>query len=237
MGENPRKKWLYCMAVKKSILFFIALIFSATFSDTVYTSTTITPQIITHSYMDLSKVQHVSRFRSAIGHNYSFDPAEPCRNMKHYFEIANAVDMPLIMSPADGTIVRIEPEWAGDKIDIITKAAGHEYRITIFHITRAANNRLFVGAPIHAGDILGTHVGAYTSSDIAIMDEQGTLFSYFDLMTDSVFQEFSGVFNISTRADMVISAAARDADPLTCGPAPEQVILTLGNIPNWVERR
>jgi hypothetical protein len=44
------------------------------------------PRVLTANYIDLSKIERISRFRSAIGHHYAFSPDEPCRSMKHYYQ-------------------------------------------------------------------------------------------------------------------------------------------------------
>ncbi len=190
---------------------------------------------ITHSYIELNKIQRVSRFRSGIGHNYSFTADEPCRSMKHYFVPKNSIDMPKIMSPVDGSIAAINAEWAGDKIDILAGNPGKQIRITIFHVILSPNIKK--GVFVSAGELLGTHVGPQTYSDIAIRDEMaGTLLSYFDLMTDDVFAEFATYTQIPiTRNSMVISAGERNAHPLQCGPPPEEVFLSPGDLVNWVE--
>ena len=43
------------------------------------------PRIVTASYIDLSKIERISRFRSTVGHSYT-DGSETCRSMKHYFQ-------------------------------------------------------------------------------------------------------------------------------------------------------
>ena len=47
------------------------------------------------SYLPLDNVQQVSRFRSAIGHDFS-DPEEHCRSMKHYHVPRTDVPMPFV---------------------------------------------------------------------------------------------------------------------------------------------
>jgi hypothetical protein len=47
------------------------------------------------SYLPLGNVQQVSRFRSAIGHDFS-DVDEHCRSMKHYHVPLNDVPMPFV---------------------------------------------------------------------------------------------------------------------------------------------
>jgi hypothetical protein len=84
--------------------------------------------------------------------------------------------------------------------------------------------------------LLGTHIGAQSTSDIAVGVTTPTgwrLLSYFDVMTDSMFAKYKAR-GINTRTNVIISKEARDADPLTynggrfAGP---------GNFPNWVTFR
>ena len=69
-----------------------------------------------------------------------------------------------------------------------------------------------------AGDPLGTHYRSTGNSDIAvgIVTPDGyMLVSYFDVMTDDVFQSYEAR-GASSRSDFIITATERDADPLTC---------------------
>ena len=45
------------------------------------------PKFITHTYIDLSYIREISRFRSGEGHSYT-DAVETCRSMKHYFKVS-----------------------------------------------------------------------------------------------------------------------------------------------------
>ena len=42
------------------------------------------PKFVNINYIELYKIYCISKFRSAIGHDYS-DDFESCRSMKHYF--------------------------------------------------------------------------------------------------------------------------------------------------------
>jgi len=213
--------------MKKIFIFFL-----------LYCQTIYAEPLITHSYIALDKIQKVSRFRSGVGHNYSFDPAEPCRSMKHYFVPLSddPKQMPTIMAPLDGQIVAITPEWAGSQV-VLLPASYDPVRVIIFHVLPVVD--LKVGQKVQSGQILGRHIGSQTYSDIAIMDEKnGKLLSYFDLMTDAVFNEFTTYTqNPITHASMIISAAERNQSPLRCGPPPEEKILSPGEIENWIYTR
>jgi hypothetical protein len=168
-------------------------------------------------YSDPARFAKVSLFRSSVGHDYS-DFAESCRSMKHYFQpcdTTNWYTVPL-WSPITGTVTRFEQEWAGSKIEI----AATDYpafRFVIFHLNAA---RLFqVGDRLSAGEYLGTHIGAQTYSDVAVIvndpTRQGRMVSYILTLTDNAYNALTGGETIE-REDFVISRAARDADPLEC---------------------
>jgi hypothetical protein len=176
------------------------------------------PKFVNTNYIELSKIDSISKFRSSVGHDYS-DSYEQCRSMKHYFMPKTSVDWATvqIFSPVSGIITRIEPESiGGTKIEI----ASDDYpafRISIFHINLQGTR--FVDEKISAGEKLGTHIGSQTYSDISVIvndpTRQGRMVSWFDVITDNVFSEYSAR-GISTRSAMMISKSDRDAHPLTC---------------------
>ncbi|MDP1726189.1 MAG: hypothetical protein Q8M15_13105, partial [Bacteroidota bacterium] len=59
---------------------------------------------------------------------------------------------------------------------------------------------------------------------------QGRMVSYFDVITDGVFNDY---FNrgVQTRADLIISKAKRDANPLTCNG---DTFIGTDTLVNWV---
>ncbi len=99
----------------------------------------------------------------------------------------------------------------------------------LFHVnlTRA----LALGETLAAGQELGTHIGPQTFSDIAIrvMTPAGTrLVSYFEVLADTVWAPYAARSII--RADLILTRAQRDADPLTCDG---ERFLTTGTLPAW----
>ncbi|MDP1725331.1 MAG: hypothetical protein Q8M15_01005, partial [Bacteroidota bacterium] len=175
------------------------------------------PKFVANNYIELAKIYRISKYRSSVGHDYS-DAFEHCRSMKHYFEPIANLDWTTVKvyAPVSGKITRVEPEWAGDKIEI----ESNEYpafRFSVFHVNLISI--LKVGDPVSAGQLLGTHIGTQTLSDISVIvndpTRQGRMVSYFDVITDGVFNDY---FNrgVQTRADLIISKAKRDANPLTC---------------------
>ena len=196
------------------------------------------PKFVRTDYIELSEIQKISRFRSAEGHSYS-DDFEQCRSMKHYYcplggDPGQAhtpswatID---IHSPVGGTISRVFEEWAGTQIQI--KSAGYPaFYFIIFHV--AVANTFTVGDVVAAGQLLGSHFGDQTMSDIAVgVATPGgwKLVSYFDVLTDSLFQSYQAA-GVSSRDALIISREARDADPLTCSG---ETIIGSGSLENWI---
>lgn len=190
------------------------------------------PRFISTNYIELDKIARISKFRSGIGHDY-WDDEEHCRSMKHYFMPKDSVDASLIkiFSPVSGSIVRIYDEWAGTQMQIQTTGSD-PYTIIIFHVHLI--KQLHVGDKISEGEQLGTHIGSQTYSDIAIghsVNNKWRLVSYFEVMSDSLFQQYTAR-GISSRSDCIISKSARDADSLRCAG---ESFGTGGTIENWVE--
>lgn len=175
------------------------------------------PKFITCNYIELDKIYRISKFRSAVGHDYS-DAFEDCRSMKHYFEPFAGTDWTAvkIFAPITGVVTRAEQEWAGIKIEIESNDYP-AFRIVIFHLNLI--KPLSVGDKVTAGQQLGTHYSSQTYSDIAVIandpTHQGRMVSYFETINDQVFSEFQQR-GISDREAFIISRAERDAHPLTC---------------------
>jgi hypothetical protein len=192
------------------------------------------PKFVNTNYIELSKIYRISKYRSSVGHDYS-DSYEQCRSLKHYFQPKDNVDWTTvnIYSPISGTITRVESESiGGTKIEI----ASDDYpafRISIFHINligaRAVDDK------VSAGEQLGTHIGSQTYSDVSVIvndpTKQGRMVSWFDIITDNVFNEYAARGVIS-RSDMIISKSERDAHPLTCSG--ETFTTAVDPLESWV---
>ena len=191
------------------------------------------PVLIEADYINLGSIEWVSLFRSSSGHDFS-DDLEVCRSMKHYFNPISTVDWSAIQiySPTDGTIVGWSNE--GDKGTTITigSSAFPGVVVTAFHVSLSSPPS--IGDTVAAGDPLGTHYGSESNSDIAvgIVTPDGYLLvSYFDVMTDDVFQDYEA-HGASSRSDFIITASERDADPLTCDG---EEFSSSGTLPQWFE--
>ena len=189
------------------------------------------PRFVTVNYIDLSKIDRISKFRSGEGHDYS-DDFESCRSMKHYFVPKDGIDWTTVQvySPIKGKVIRTIQEWAGTQVQIYSDEYPAFY-FAIFHINLV--NPLNEGDEISAGQLLGTHIGSETWSDIAVgvtTPDGRKLVSYFDVMTDEVFQAYQAR-GLSSRSDVIISKEARDADMLNCSG---DAFMNTGQIENWV---
>jgi hypothetical protein len=174
------------------------------------------PKFVEADYIDLSKIASISKFRSGEGHDYS-DDFESCRSMKHYFKPRADIDWATVkvFSPVTGVIVRLEEEWAGTKLDIqVVKSPA--FIVSIFHVKLIAALR--PGDKVSAGQILGSHIGKQTYSDIAVSvntPKGRKLVSYFDVISARVFQEYRAR-GLASPDLAIISKEMRDADPLSC---------------------
>jgi hypothetical protein len=82
--------------------------------------------------------------------------------------------------------------------------------------------------------MLGTHIGAQTMSDIAVIvndpTKQGRMVSYFDVITDGLFNEYI-LRGAGNRTNLMISKATRDANLLQCNG---DTFVTSDTLNNWV---
>jgi hypothetical protein len=193
------------------------------------------PQFVTNNYIELSKIHTISRFRSGEGHDYS-DAFESCRSMKHYFTPMSDVvhSNILIFAPVAGTVYRIQTESTPNSgVQLWIKSSQYPaFYFVIFHMNPLGG--VLPGAIVTSGQILGRHTGAEVVSDIAVRVDTPTglkLLSYFDVMTDTLFQAYQSR-GIENRAALIIAREERDADPLTCDG---EEFLTGGNLPNLVD--
>jgi hypothetical protein len=191
------------------------------------------PRVLTADYIDLSKIERVSRFRSIVGHSYT-DGSETCRSMKHYYQpktTLNWTDVD-IYAPAAGTVWTIAPDGAaGFRIGLRPRDLP-ALQVVLFHVS--PDPGLVVDAWVEAGQHVGRHASPSTMSDIAMSigpKEGGTLISFFDAMTDAVFAQYQAR-GVSSRAAAIITRAERDADPVPC--VGESQFTVQGTLPNWL---
>ena len=189
------------------------------------------PRFVFTNYIELAKIRIISKFRSAVGHDYS-DDFESCRSMKHYFQPKPTVDWSKvkIFSPVDGTVTGVNEDTDGSQVRI--QSTEHPaFFFILFHVN--LENPLAPGDNISEGQRLGTHIGSQTMSDIAVGVNTPTgwkLISFFEVMKDSLFQDYKDR-GVGSRDTAVISKENRDADPLTCNG---EIFANSGSLTNWV---
>ena len=170
------------------------------------------PKFVNTNYIDLNKITQISKFCSSAGHDYH-DDKEYCRSMKHYFIAPDSTTT--IKSPVSGAVSRMDDDFVGKQVHINSDAQ-QAFDFIIFHVILA--KPLQVGDRIEEGQILGTHAGTITFSDIAVAVNTPTayrLVSYFDTLTDDAFAAFQAR-GITSRDQMVFTKAVRDAAPYQC---------------------
>lgn len=194
------------------------------------------PRFVSTNYIDLARVTQLTRFRSSAGHDYA-DGFETCRSMKHYFMAPDATTT--IVAPVAGTVTNVFDEWSGTQVQI-TAASQPAFTFVIFHVK--LGKPLRIGESVAEGQLLGTHSGLETFSDIAVRVETTAgmrLVSYFSTLTDTAFAPFQAR-GIATREQLIITRAERDAAPYRCSgdkftglatPADMDYVSLSGNAP------
>jgi hypothetical protein len=196
---------------------------------------TVPHDLVTASFIDFDRIYAVSKFRSGAGHDYSHTwDGETCRSMKHYFNILGGftdaagkiIRSPAtptepiikIYAPFDGTITSADPEHIGTQAHIRSKRYP-EYFVRIFHIDLLPGFR--IGTEVTSGEWIGS-IGPQDGTDFSveanIFPFNVALISYFEVMSDDVFNPFAHLG--FKREDFIFSKAYRDAHPFTCGNSP-----------------
>jgi len=192
------------------------------------------PKFISKNYIELDRIDSISRYRSGAGHDYS-DSYESCRSMKHYFRPKYGTDWSTIkiFSPVNGVVSSSTPETIGGNQVSITPFGMPAFNVTLFHVN--LSQPLTIGDTLRSGQQIGTHTGNQTTSDIAIQiaapNNTYQRVSFFDVMTDKLFSCFMSK-GIMTRDALIIPKADRDADPLL--PCNGNQFFYQGTINNWV---
>ena len=193
------------------------------------------PKVLDANYIDLSKIDRISRFRSTVGHAYVGGTGETCRSMKHYYQPFwpdvdwTTVD---IYAPASGTILTIANDGVWGKRILLRPRDLPAMYVTLFHVN--LDPWVAVNGWLDAGERIGNHASNNTSSDIAVMFgdfETGTLVSYFETMTDAVFEEYKDR-GVSSRSAFIITKEERDADAIQCSGQGQ--FTEHGELEDWV---
>jgi hypothetical protein len=191
------------------------------------------PKFVNVIYIDLTQrgadgqplINQISKFRSSQGHDYS-DSYESCRSMKHYFSVPD--ENTRIYSPVTGTVAQFDQGPGTPYTDrfVVIPDAQPAFTFIVFH--PVLDRKFTQGEHVTEGQLIGHHVGSWTSSDIAVLvndglgvpkstnyGPSGRLVSYFETLTDAAFGAFRAR-GIASPSDLVISKALRDANPARC---------------------
>lgn len=196
------------------------------------------PKFIQTDFVELNKVYSISKFRSGMGHDYSYLSGENCRSMKHYFTSLDAsqptykyeglsienfpaptVEKDVkIFSPVDGTLDFADEAVSYNQELNVTLDAYPRITISFQHVQKAPDIKK---GKVKAGDLIGL-VLANQSFDLAIQTETTAngekkigYISYFAAMPDEIFAKYQAR-GVKTREDLIISREYRDAHPLSC---------------------
>jgi len=205
------------------------------------------PKFIQSDFTQLHKIDGISKFRSGFGHSFT-DGTESCRSMKHYFTPYSSFrenqEME-IYAPVTGTITLVSNDGHGASTGMTNKTIQIRpddqpaFICELFHCD-LVSSAIETGRKVQAGELLG-HARLYyedldehaTSFDVAIWAQTPSgmrLVSYFDALTDAVFEQYMAR-GAASRDAIIISKEARDADPIQCDG---ERFLTGGNLDNWL---
>jgi len=193
------------------------------------------PVFVTADFIDLSRIDTISKFRSGVGHDYSGN-GETCRSMRHYFgnssKVTNVSDPSEklkimsqkpdpatgieIYAPADGWLLNISGENTpvGKQIEFAPDN-GQGYHIRLDHVYPDKGIHMFMR--VKAGQRIGliNDGQAVDMSVFYIYRGQFRLVSYFQVMTAQVFAKYQAR-GIKNRSDLIIPKEVVDANPWRC---------------------
>ena len=203
-------------------------------------------RFVNDDFTNLAAVAEISLFRSSEGHDYS-DPCEECRSMKHYYLPKPAFlgnDVIELRAPVDGTIIEVTDARHGasppgeNKQVRIRSSLQPEYTFILFHVD-LLDEAFVVGKVVGAGEQIGWARMWYPDLDSFAHDFDIAVWyftpygeryvSFFDVMTDTLFATYQAR-GITTRSDLILDEAARDADPLFCAG---ESFTNVGTLPVW----
>lgn len=174
------------------------------------------PAFINLDFIELEKIGRISRFRSAVGPDYS-DPRENCRSMRHFYEPLPGIDPSVIRitTPVRGTVTGISSDSSGTTLEI---------EVWDYPAFTIILSHLGPGPSLQVGQDLveGQRVASLPSPSIlpAIALRVNTpagwrLVSYFEAMTPQLFGYYARR-GIPHAREAIITGAERDRHPLTC---------------------
>lgn len=183
------------------------------------------PKFVNTTYIELTKISRISKFRSLAGHDYSDlsqfgqeaikdrGVIERCLSMKNYFLSPDSSVK--IYAPVSGRVGGLRDGNMGSTVEI-TSDQYPDFHITIFHV--ALTTPLAVGDHVAEGDLLGAHASPETWSDISVWVQTPAgkhLISYFEILTDAAFEPYK-TRGIPSREALIRTKEERAADPRVC---------------------
>ena len=199
------------------------------------------PKVAKANFTELDKFSRMSKIRSAVGHDFSYNTPEydasraNCKSMKHYFmpqgvprEQSKYQTTPhafewmsiKMFSPVDGRLIGVyydENDWGTEAKFTIASSEYPGYYFMFFHI--ALDSSLTEGSIVQAGQQLGTIGAEDTWGEIAVSAKIGKddhrLLSFLQVASDDVLDEYQSR-GISTASDVIVTKDQRDENPKAC---------------------
>ncbi len=198
---------------------------------------------VKHNFIELDRIEKISKFRSGYGHDYSYESDEDCRSMKHYYWAfggdPRAVHNPLWISikyyaPVNGTIKRLStsqtPYGTEMRFNIQSDEEPSIY-FAFFHVK--LNENFKEGSRVYAGQEIGTVGSEDAHGEVAVEQiingRVVRYYSFFELIEDNVFERYRKR-GASSREQLIITKEERDAKPLLCGDTWEQRFMGRKNV-------
>ena len=186
------------------------------------------PKFATSNFIELDRIDRMSKLRSGYGHDFSYGTDEECRSMKHYFwakggDPGGTHNPPWMTvkyySPVDGTlrdVIYTEHEYGQEAQFVLHPTEQTAFRIKFFHVKLL--DEIQSGAEVTAGQEIGTigHEDAHGEIAVEIDTTAGLqLVSFLEIVDETVFSEYEarGIVQVE---DVIITKEERDANPLEC---------------------
>ena len=199
------------------------------------------PKVATSNFTELDKFSKMSKIRSGVGHDFSYNTPEydktrsNCKSMKHYFMPAGVPKQQALyastphtfpwmsikfFSPVDGRIVGVyyKENKYGTEANFTVASSEHPgYFFMFFHI--ALDPSLKEGSVVKAGQQIGTLGDEEAWGEIATSIKIGPgdhrLVSFLEVATDEVVKQYKAR-GFETPSDVIVTKEQRDANPLPC---------------------
>ena len=199
------------------------------------------PKIASYNFSELDKYSRMSKIRSAVGHDFSYNTPEydatrsNCKSMKHYFipmgvpkENAAYATAPhtfewmsiKFFAPVDGRIIGVyhtETEYGPQANFTVASSDYPGYFFMYFHVTLDPD--LKENSVVKAGQLVGTLGSEESWGEIAVSIKIGPndhrLVSFLEVATDEVVEEYKAR-GFKTASDVIVTKEQRDANPLKC---------------------